>query len=130
MRPPHSFDPEITQFSPPSAGIAGTRFGVWSSQFGSRDGGFGSQMGLVSRPGLAALAPFGSCQWGHSGERERGQLRAFCALCGMRSTVYSILGGIGGLGVYSVLYLSSDVLPAKLRQLIAFIQKYFFIDLI
>ena len=32
-------------------------FGVWSPQFGSRDGGFGSQMGLVSRPGLGAMGP-------------------------------------------------------------------------
>ena len=56
-----------TQKSPtflrqPSAERAGVTFGVWSPQFGSRDGGFGSQMGLVSRPGLGALTPY----FGHS----------------------------------------------------------------
>ena len=36
-------------------------------------------------------------------ERERAA-ESICALCGVRPTVYSILGGIGGLGVYAVLY--------------------------
>ena len=52
--------------------------------------------------------------WAETGERERERAaESMCALCGVRPTVYSILGGIGGLGVYAVLYeyVSSDVLP-------------------